>query len=352
LGAGALSRAEILDRLGVKDFARVAQLSAEESFRLLLSKHKQEEQTAWTRFEMELTKRTAEIKNHHQDELQTLGIRIKELESVTKVSDQQREIAVQRVRAELESRVRSEELEKERANRRAEDQQREAEQLREQNRTLETELSKVARVGRREEVDFAEEARTWAGIHVGDKLPKNGDFILAFRDLGGAPLDPKILVDCKDKSAISEADICKLVRDAKERSIAVAAVVARDENQLRRIDKETRWAINDGVWVLRTTRSWLRRDLDVLEPLLQQMRLHGTDFLDNNAALAEEVRHTFGEIDRIDKELGKAARAITSASGLVTKYRVRLQSLCDNTAAPKIPPSRRQPNTAIAQAGD
>ena len=38
-GAGELSRAEILDRLGVKDFARVAQLSAEEAFRLLQNKH-------------------------------------------------------------------------------------------------------------------------------------------------------------------------------------------------------------------------------------------------------------------------------------------------------------------------
>jgi hypothetical protein len=38
-GAGELSRAEILDRLGAKDFARVAQLSAEEAFRLLQSTH-------------------------------------------------------------------------------------------------------------------------------------------------------------------------------------------------------------------------------------------------------------------------------------------------------------------------
>jgi len=30
LGAGKLKRTEVLDRLGVKDFARVAQLSAEE----------------------------------------------------------------------------------------------------------------------------------------------------------------------------------------------------------------------------------------------------------------------------------------------------------------------------------
>jgi hypothetical protein len=35
LGEGTLKRTEVLDRLGVKDFARVAQLSAEEAFRLL-----------------------------------------------------------------------------------------------------------------------------------------------------------------------------------------------------------------------------------------------------------------------------------------------------------------------------
>ena len=44
LGAGHLKRAEVLDRLGVKDLARVAQLSAEEAFRLLLQKSKQDEQ--------------------------------------------------------------------------------------------------------------------------------------------------------------------------------------------------------------------------------------------------------------------------------------------------------------------
>lgn len=39
LGEGTLKRTEILDRLGVKDFARVAQLSAEEVFRLLSKKN-------------------------------------------------------------------------------------------------------------------------------------------------------------------------------------------------------------------------------------------------------------------------------------------------------------------------
>jgi hypothetical protein len=61
LGAGKLKRTEILDRLGVKDFARVAELSAQEAFRLLLSKHQKDEQSGWARFEAELAKRTAEL---------------------------------------------------------------------------------------------------------------------------------------------------------------------------------------------------------------------------------------------------------------------------------------------------
>ena len=79
LGEGELKRTEVLDRLGVKDFARVAQLSAEEAFRLLLSKHKADEQNVWTRFETELTKRTAEIAQRHKDEIYTLTARAKEL---------------------------------------------------------------------------------------------------------------------------------------------------------------------------------------------------------------------------------------------------------------------------------
>src|ERR1700758_4073293 len=68
-GVGELSRAEILDRLGVKDFARVAQLSAEEAFRLLQQKHSSDHQNGWSRFESELTKRVAEIRESHKDEL-------------------------------------------------------------------------------------------------------------------------------------------------------------------------------------------------------------------------------------------------------------------------------------------
>src|SRR6266550_2334531 len=89
-GAGKLKRTEVLDRLGVKDYARVAQLSAEEAFRLLLTKHKQDEQNVWLRFESELAKRTSEIKQFHSDELHALAGRTKELEAAARVAEQQK----------------------------------------------------------------------------------------------------------------------------------------------------------------------------------------------------------------------------------------------------------------------
>ncbi|MFZ1916560.1 MAG: hypothetical protein WAU58_03230 [Terriglobales bacterium] len=299
----------MLDRLGVKDFARVAQLSAEEAIRLILSKHKEDEQSVWARFETELARRTAETTERHKDELHAL--RASEQEKANQIDH---------------------------ANRRVEDSLREVAKLRERNHELEAEMVKVCRIGKKEEMDFADEARSWAGISVSEKLAKNGDFILAYRDASGASMEPRMLIDCKDKTVICETDISKLVRDSRERSLPVAILVARDESQLRQVDREYRWGRSDGVWVLRTCRQWLPRDLDVLKPLFERMRVQGTDFLDKNAALADEVRRTFADLDRIESELKKASKAITSASELVSKYRNRLQSLCDNASNEKIAP--------------
>jgi len=301
-GAGELSRAEILDRLGVKDFARVAQLSAEEAFRLLTQKHCHEEQSAWSRFETELARRTAEIRESHKDELR---LALSEKESLS---------------------------------RRFEDSLREIAQIRETNHELEAEMAKVARVGKREEMDFADEARTWAGICISEKLSRNGDFILSYRAPNGDPTEPKILIDNKDKSVIVGGDIDKIVRDARERSIGVAALVAREESQLRQVDRDSRWSRKDGIWLLRTTRQWIVRDLDLLKPIFERMRVQGFDLLDRNAVLAEELRRTFPEIDRIERELGKAAKAIQSVAVLVVRYRERLRELCDTAASAKIAP--------------
>jgi hypothetical protein len=138
-------------------------------------------------------------------------------------------------------------------------------------------------------------------------------------------------VDNKNKDAVTESDIRKLVRDSKERHAPVGIIVTRDETQLRQTDRECRWSQEDSIWILRTTRSWLRRDLDVLRPLLERIRTEGVDFLQKNVALAEEVRRTLIDLDEVEKELKKAAKAIDTAAGLTGKYRVRLQSLCGDT---------------------
>jgi hypothetical protein len=335
LGAGALTRAEVLDRLGVKDFARVAQLSAEETIRLLLSKHKQDEQNVWARFEAELTKRSTEIAARYKDEIHALTTRTQVLESTARAAEQQKAHEIQH------------------ANRRVEDSVREMGELRQRNHELEAQMSKVSRIGKKEELDFADEVKTWAGMGISEKLPKNGDYLLAFRDPSGASLEPHLLVDNKDKAAITEIDIKKLIRDAKCRNTPVAVIVSKDETQLRQLDRERRWTQKDGIWVLRTTRSWFRRDLDVLRPLLERMRTEGADFLHKNAALAEEVRRTLVDLDEVEKELKKAAKAIDTTTGLTSKYRVRLQGLCDNTTAQSLLP-QREPNSCceIAQAGD
>jgi hypothetical protein len=67
-------------------------------------------------------------------------------------------------------------------------------------------------------------------------------------------------MDNKDKTKISAGDIEKLVKDCGLRSLAVGVLVAPDDSQLRREDRETRRAPKDNAWILRTTRVWLPRD--------------------------------------------------------------------------------------------
>ena len=107
----------------------MAQLSAEEAIRLLLSKHKADEQGVWARFEAELARRTAEVAQRHNDELHALSTRTKELEGAARIVEQQRGNEI------------------EHANRRVEDALREVAKLRERNQELEGQMSKVARRG-------------------------------------------------------------------------------------------------------------------------------------------------------------------------------------------------------------
>jgi hypothetical protein len=191
-------------------------------------------------------------------------------------------------------------------------------------------------------MDFADEARSWPGVWVGEKLPRNGDYLMAFADAAGNAREPMMVVDNKDKASVAEADVRKLVRDAKERKLAAAVLVARDESQLRHVDRQRRWGLEDGVWLLRTARAWLPRDLEVLRPVFERMRAEGPGFLQRNAALADEVRRTLADIDEIEMQLKKAETAIGKAQALTAKYRARLSGLCDSSAAGGKMPSKRQ----------
>ena len=109
-----------------------------------------------------------------------------------------------------------------------------------------------------------------------------------------------MVVDTKDKeSGVTEADIKKLIQDAEERSIAVGIIVAKDVSQLRQIliaiaDGDRRTVF--GCYVPPASGSLV--DLEVLKPLLERMRTEGPDFLQRNAALAEELLHLRREYHR------------------------------------------------------
>ena len=384
LGEGKLSRTEVLERLGMKDFARVAQLSAAEAIRLLAAREKDADQARWAKFDAELARRTGEATGRHNAELQKLqseknelaarlrGLEenasatldnarreerlkaekesqkqlaamtreIAELAAAGKLADEQRNAEVAKARAELEIALSGERAKANNLAGQTKDYLREIEGLRERNQELEFEMAKVARVGKKEEMDFADEARSWPGIWVGEKLPRNGDYLLSFADAAGNALEPRMLIDNKDKAAVAEADIRKLIRDARERKLAVAVLVVRYESQLRQVDRQRRWAQEDRVWLLRSTRAWLPRDLDVLRPVFERMRAEGPDFLEKNAAVADEVRRTLAEFDEIEAQLKKAGTAIDKAQALTTKYRARLAGVCDTAAGQEMPGTR------------
>jgi hypothetical protein len=359
IGKGSLTRTEVLERLGMKDFARVAQLSAEEAIRILLKNEKESEQARWAKFDVELTKRLAEVNQKHNAEIQklqteknevsvrlkefesnsatvvsnakqqerltaekelqkqlnTLTGRIADLEGAQKLAEQQKATEVARVKVELEAALNTEKAKANDLDRRVKDYLEEVKKLRDRNGELETEMAKVARVGKKEEMDFAEDVRSWAGIWISDKLTRRGDYLLAFRDGAGNAIEPKMVVDNKDRTTVAETDVKKLIRDCKERELMVGVIVTREDTQLRQLDRECRWGQEDGIWLLRSTRAWLQRDLEVLKPVFERMRVEGADFLQKNAALADEVRRTFVDLDEIGRERASQGKKPPAASG-------------------------------------
>jgi hypothetical protein len=82
------------------------------------------------------------------------------------------------------------------------------------------------------------------------------------------------------------------------------------------------------------------------------MRVEGPDFLQRNAALANEVQRTFVDIDEIESQLSKAGTAIGKAQALTTKYRARLTGLCDSAAAGEKMPGKPLGKNGRASGGN
>jgi hypothetical protein len=99
---------------------------------------------------------------------------------------------------------------------------------------------------------------------------------MAFCDAAGHALEPNMVVDNKDKASITETDIKKLIRDAKERKLAVAVIVTRDESQLRQGGQQCRGARGRGVGAAFDP-CLASRDLKVLRPVFDRMRVEGPD---------------------------------------------------------------------------
>src|SRR5437868_9645004 len=139
LGEGRLKRTEILDRLGVKDFVRVAELSAKEAFRLLQHQHREDEQSVWNRFEAELNRRINETVERHRAEVQNLNAEKSclkaQLKDAERLSAEERALAIRQVRAEFEGKLHTAASRNDDLNRRVEDYLRELTTLRERTQT-------------------------------------------------------------------------------------------------------------------------------------------------------------------------------------------------------------------------
>jgi hypothetical protein len=450
-GEGQLERATILARLGMTDHARVAELSAQEAFRLVMKKQAAEEEANWRRFEAEIAKRANAIedsfnkqvnairleketlerklndsvKAHEtavkqaqekqrladeravqeqtasfreeksaleqahqsavnelqleknrlamelqqlregqsaqlvqvretdkatllrqtQDEIAALKGQLAEAKGQAAALQKEREAAVAAIKTQLESEVAKVRGNVEDLNRKIEGYLSEIKQKQGRVQELEAELAKTARIGKREEMSFEEEARTWRGIYVSEKQNRMGDYIIGYRDAAGNVLEPRILIDNKDKGTITSEDIQKLLRDADARKLSVAALVAHDDSQLRQVDKEHRWASENGIWLLRTARAWLPRDLEVLRPVLDRMRTEGPDFLTKNAVLSAEIRKSLEDLDRVEAELRKIGKAVEAVQELVAAYRRKIQLACDSVG-------KAQPKAAAIEGGE
>ncbi|MBE7491418.1 MAG: hypothetical protein HS108_06640 [Planctomycetes bacterium] len=199
---------------------------------------------------------------------------------------------------------------------------------------LEKQLSATAVQGRVEERAFADIVAEIPGIWISDKLKKYGDYLVRLRGPDGQPLEGSTLVvDNKDKEKFTPEDITKLVRDAQHHQSGLAVLVGSEESCFRREDYERRFDVVSGVALLRTTRQWFVRDLDLLRPLMRKQADEGPEFMKRNQSLAATIQSFFKEIDAVDASLGQAETKIAEARKGLKSYKEKVVAACALSAA-------------------
>lgn len=204
------------------------------------------------------------------------------------------------------------------------------EQLTEALRKLEQSKGKV------EERTFEELVSGIPGVWIEDWSSKkqSGDYHVGlFGREGEKLLQSRIIVDNKNVGRLTDPEIEKLIRDAQHHSVALAAIVVSDESALRPKDKDARFALVGGVTVLRTTRDWFPRDLDLLRPLMKRQAEEGPDFLKRNLAVATEVRSHMKTLDQMEKFMRLARENASKAEEELKKYRTTLDVLCTHAGS-------------------
>lgn len=187
------------------------------------------------------------------------------------------------------------------------------------------------RKGKVEERTFEELVAQVPGVWIEDWRSKkeSGDYHVGLYDNDGAKLLPsKIVVDNKDVGRLTPKEVDKLVRDAGKHNVALAAMVVSDESALRPEDLDARFGLVGGVTLLRTTRDWFLRDLDLLKPLMRRQAEEGPDFMKRNVAVASEVRSHLKMLDQIETFMRLARENAEKAEKELKKYRMVMDDVC------------------------
>lgn len=275
-----------------------------------------------------------------QDQLDNLRNELAELRGTVNTFPDREAVAVQKAINETEGKLRRLELDRENLQKERDGLTNE---LADARQKLEQSKGKV------EERTFEALVAEVPGVWIEDFHSKkmSGDYHVGLYDKDGERLrGSKIVVDNKNVGRLVDDDIDKLVRDALHHNVALAAMVVSDESALRPKDKAARFELVGGITLLRTTRDWFLRDLDLLKPLMRRQAEEGPEFMQRNAAVATEVRSHLKTLDLIEKHVRLARENAEKAEKELKGFHGTMDSVC-RKAGGATPPERTEDESLL-----